>query len=74
MMKMMKLTKITNKFIKKITKNLEDFSYNKIIANMHEMYSFLTKEIEKNYKKETLLENYQKILICNDPYNSSFFK
>ena len=61
------LTKETNKFIKKITKNLEDFSYNKIIANMHEMYSFLTKEIEKNYKKETLLENYHKILICMIP-------
>ena len=41
--------------------------YNKIIANMHEMYSFLTKEIEKNYKKETLLENYHKILICMMP-------
>ena len=61
------LTKETNKFIKKITKNLEDFSYNKIIANMHEMYSFLTKKIEKTYKKETLLENYHKILICMMP-------
>ena len=39
----MKLTKYTNKFIKKITENLENFSYNKIIANLHEMYSFLNK-------------------------------
>ncbi len=61
------LTKETNKFIKKITDNLEDFSYNKIIANMHEMYSFFTKQLEKTYKKETLLENYQKILICMMP-------
>ena len=61
------LTKETNKFIKKVTENLENFSYNKIIANMYEMYSFLTKEIEKTYKKETLLENYHKILVCIMP-------
>ena len=35
------IKKYTNKFIKKITKNLENFSYNKIIANLHEMYSFI---------------------------------
>tara|TARA_B100002019_G_C21037172_1_gene482576 strand:- start:47 stop:736 length:690 start_codon:yes stop_codon:yes gene_type:complete len=61
------LTKETNKFIKKVTNNLEDFSYNKIIANMHEIYSVFTKRLEKTYKKETLLENYQKILICMMP-------
>ena len=38
---MKKIKKFTNKFIKKITENLENFSYNKIIANFHEMYSFL---------------------------------
>ena len=37
---MIKLKKYTNKFLKKITNNLENFSYNKIIANLHEMYSF----------------------------------
>ena len=31
------------------------------------MYSFLTKEIKKTYKKETLLENYHKFLICIMP-------
>ena len=46
---MKKLEKITNKFLKKVTKNVENFSYNKIIANFHEMYSFLNKEIKKNY-------------------------
>ena len=61
------LTKYTNKFLKKITDNLEDFSYNKIIANLHEMHSYVTKEINKKYKKETLLENYQKILISMQP-------
>jgi leucyl-tRNA synthetase len=61
------LTKFTNKFIKKISENLENFSYNIIVANLHEMYSFLIKEINKNYKKKTILENYKKILIAINP-------
>jgi leucyl-tRNA synthetase len=59
--------KYTNKFLKKITENLENFSYNKIVANLHEMYSQLTKLINKSYKKETLTENYQKILVSMQP-------
>ena len=59
--------KYTNKFLKKITENLENFSYNKIVANLHEMYSQLTKLINKSYKKETLIENYQKILVSMQP-------
>ncbi len=61
------IDKYTNKFLKKVTDNLENFSYNKIIANLHEMYSFFTNQINKNYTKETLLENYQKILIAIQP-------
>ena len=52
----------TNKFIKKITDNLNNFSYNIIIANLHEMYSFLVKNIDKGYKESTIKENYGKIL------------
>ena len=37
-------TKFTNKFIKKISHNLESFSYNIIVANLHEMHSFLLKK------------------------------
>ena len=59
--------KNTNLFLKNITKNLEEFGYNKIIANLHEIYSFLIKQIEKPYKKSTLIENYKKILICMSP-------
>ena len=59
--------KNTNLFLKNITHNLEEFSYNKIIANLHEIYSFLIKQIEKPYKKSTLIENYKKILICMSP-------
>ena len=61
------IKKFTNKFLKKITENLENFSYNKIIANLHEMYSFLFKQIDGEYKKETLFENYEKILIAINP-------
>ena len=57
------LNKETNKFLKRITENLENFSYNKIIANLHEIYSFLIREIKKNFTKKTLIENYEKILI-----------
>ena len=56
------LSKFTNKFIKKISNNLENFSYNIIIANLHEMYSSLTKLIKEGYKQDTIRENYIKIL------------
>ena len=59
--------KYTNKYLKKIHDNLENFSYNKIIANLYEMYSFLNKQIEKSYTKNTLVENYGKILITMTP-------
>ena len=61
------LDKFTNKFLKKITINLESFHYNVIIANMHEMYSFLIKELEKKFDKKTLIENYTKILKTINP-------
>ncbi len=61
------ILKYTNKYLKKVHDNLESFSYNKIIANLYEMYSFLNKQIEKNYTKHTLVENYQKILIAMTP-------
>jgi len=41
------ITKYTNKYLKKVYDNLESFSYNKIIANLYEMYSFINKQIEK---------------------------
>ena len=61
------ITKYTNIYLKKVHDNLENFSYNKIIANLYEMYSFLNKQIEKAYTKTTLIENYQKILIAMTP-------
>ena len=37
------------------------------MANLHEMYSHVTKLINNNYKKETLTNNYQKILVSMQP-------
>ena len=61
------IEKYTNKFLKKVTENLESFSYNKIIANLYEVYSFLNKQINSKYKKTTLINNYKKILISMMP-------
>jgi leucyl-tRNA synthetase len=62
-----KLTIFTNQFIKKITSNLNSFSYNKLIANLHEMYAFLIKEIKNGYTQNSITENYKKILITMLP-------
>ena len=61
------LNKFTNQLIHKITNNLENFSYNVIIATMYETYNFLIKHIEKNINTKNLLENYKKILIIFSP-------
>ena len=61
------LTKHTNQYLKKMTDNLTSFSYNVLIANLHEIYSFLNKEIDKKYTKKTIIENYSKILITMLP-------
>ena len=61
------LDKYTNIFLKKITDNLDNFNYNKMVANLYEMYSFLFKQIDKKYTKKTLLNNFEKILIAINP-------
>ena len=62
-----KIKKFTNRFIKKMTDSLNSFSYNILIANLHEMYAFLNKEIENQYTKKTLEENFSKILTVMMP-------
>jgi len=61
------LEKITNKFINEITHNIENFSYNKVIANLHETYSALNKIILNKIEKKKLVENYKKILVSINP-------
>jgi len=54
------LEMFTNQTIQKINMNLEKFSYNVIVANLHEIYNFLNKAIEN--KSNNFVKNYVKIL------------
>ena len=57
----------TNVMINKFTKNLESFHYNVIIANMHEIYNFLSKEIKNISNLDKFKKNYTKILKIISP-------
>ena len=61
------LEKITNKFIYDVQKNIENFSYNKIIANFHEVYSALNKVLNDKLDKINWCKNYSNILITMCP-------
>ena len=61
------INKFTNQLIYKITQNLESFSYNVIIANMHETYNFLVKHLENNNNSKDFYDCYKKILIIFSP-------
>jgi leucyl-tRNA synthetase len=61
------LNKITDKFVNDIERNLENFRYNKIIANFHELYSSINKENLNKCSAKSLKENYLKILIAMMP-------
>ena len=61
------LEKTTNHFIKNVTTNIENFSYNKIVANFHETYTALNKIIFNKIEKKKLIENYKKILSIMSP-------
>ena len=61
------LIKFTNKYLKKMTDALNAFSYNILIANLHEMLNFFNKELNKKYTKKTLTENFSKILVTMIP-------
>ena len=58
----------TNKIIHKITQNLENFHYNVMIANLHEIYNFFNKiKNEENIDVTNLRENYLKIIKIMSP-------
>ena len=56
-----------NTTIDKISKNLENFHYNVIIANFYEIYNFLSDKLKLNLNRENLLKNYTKILLVMNP-------
>ena len=61
------LEKFINQMIDKISQNLENFSYNVIIANIYETYNFLNKEMEREIDSKSLEENYKKVLTIFSP-------
>ena len=52
-----------NSFVAKITKSLENFNFNVIIANYYEIYNFLIKEINNLNNEKNLKQNYEKVLL-----------
>ena len=61
------LSKFTNQLINKVTKNLEKFNYNVIVANFYETYNFMNKKLDQLQNSEDLLINYKKILYLMMP-------
>ena len=61
------IEKFTNQIISKVTKNLDKFNYNVIVANIYETYNFLISFIKKNKNLNNLKQNYIKIIICFSP-------
>jgi len=62
-----KISEFTNQLIDKVTKNLEKFNYNVIVANFYETYNFMNKEIDQSLNSKDLLINYKKILFLMVP-------
>ena len=56
------IEEFTNQIINKINISLNKFSYNVIIANLHEIYTFFNKTLEGKTLHENLVSNYIKIL------------
>ena len=54
--------KFTNRMIYKLQKNLDNFHYNVAIANMHEIYNYISKIIDRNVDANNFKKNYIKIL------------
>ena len=57
------LSKFINQYLNKIEKNLSNFHYNVIIANIYEAYSFLNQITKKNENYSNLITEYSKFLI-----------
>jgi len=56
------IEEFTNQIINKINVSLNKFSYNVIVANLHEIYTFFNKTLEEETLNENLLVNYTKVL------------
>mgnify|MGYP003954190429 FL=1 len=62
------LKKAVNKTVYNVTKNLDNFQYNVVIANMHEIYNLLCSHINNNGTSgKTLKEEWEKIIMLLTP-------
>jgi leucyl-tRNA synthetase len=61
------IEEFTNQTLNKINQSLEKFSYNVIVANLHEIYNFFSKIINIDSGSKNLIDNYKKILIIMIP-------
>jgi len=57
----------TNQILHKINQALDSFRYNVIIANYHEIYSFLKKKVESHKNYKNLRTNYIKLITVMMP-------
>ncbi len=62
----------TNQIINKINISLNKFSYNVIIANLHEVYTFFNKTLEQETLNKNLMSNYIKVLTIMLPIAPHF--
>ncbi len=62
------LLEFTNSLVEKVSKNIENFNYNVIVANFHEAYNFLNNQIDKKTSNQILKESYIKILLMMNPF------
>jgi leucyl-tRNA synthetase len=62
------LQKAVNKTIYNVTKNLENFQYNVVIANIHEIYNVFFQSISNNKTSNEILKNsWEKIIMLLNP-------
>ena len=61
------LSKFTNQYLNKIEKNLSNFHYNVIIANIHEAYTFFSQILKSEINYSNLIDEYSKFLISITP-------
>ena len=62
------LDEYTNKMIFNITKNLDNFQYNVVIANFYDIYNNYSRFIEnKKISNDILIKNFEKVLILIMP-------
>ena len=62
------LEKAVNRTVYNVTKNLENFQYNVVIANMHEIYNLFSQHVvNKKTSAQTLKKEWEKIIMLLSP-------